>query len=334
MKKIFLSLILLTQIAHAEFFPRGSGNTLGLSCADGEVPEWSGTGFNLCLAPSGAGTVTSVNTNSTTSSILVNTANVIGTAVATIALKTQVKNTLLVGPTTGSDAAPTFRLLVGADLPNPAASTLGGVNSKAAVSNNFLTSIGTDGSITQAQPSFSNISGTATGAQLPTFTGDVTNSSAAMTVAKIQTTTVSGTTGSGNVVFSASPTLTGTVALPSATLSGTLKIGNYHIEPSESDLGNSGTTLAFDLSTANIFTTTLNNNVTITISNPVAGAAYAFVLTQDGGGSKIVTWAGTSIKWGGGTSTLSTAASSIDKVSCVYNGATTTLLCDLGKGYQ
>jgi len=47
----------------------------------------------------------------------------------------------------------------------------------------------------------------------PAHTGDVTNNagSLALTVTAIQGTTVSGTTGSGSVVFSASPTFTGTV---------------------------------------------------------------------------------------------------------------------------
>lgn len=55
-------------------------------------------------------------------------------------------------------------------LPNPSASTLGGVESIAAVSHNFLTSISTSGVPAQAQPAFADISGTATAAQLPLAT--------------------------------------------------------------------------------------------------------------------------------------------------------------------
>lgn len=56
------------------------------------------------------------------------------------------------------------------------------------------------------------------------FTGDVTTSanSFATTVAKIQGTTVSGTTGTTNVVFSASPTLTGTITAAAANFSGAI----------------------------------------------------------------------------------------------------------------
>lgn len=51
--------------------------------------------------------------------------------------------------------------LPAARLPNPSASTLGGVQSKVAVSNQFLTSISTSGVPVSAQPGFSNLSGTA-----------------------------------------------------------------------------------------------------------------------------------------------------------------------------
>ena len=57
--------------------------------------------------------------------------------------------------------------LAASQLPNPSASTLGGVESHSAVSNEFLTQIGTDGSVSGAQPDFSSLSGTATNAQLP-----------------------------------------------------------------------------------------------------------------------------------------------------------------------
>jgi hypothetical protein len=74
-------------------------------------------------------------------------------------------NVFLGGPASGPNAQPQFRLLVGSDLPDPAPTTKGGVKSYAAVSNQFLTSIGTDGGPVSAQPSFSNISGTATVSQ-------------------------------------------------------------------------------------------------------------------------------------------------------------------------
>lgn len=54
-------------------------------------------------------------------------------------------------------------------IPAPTISTLGGVFSKAVTSHQFLTQIGTDGTPAAAQPAFSDISGQATLAQLPTL---------------------------------------------------------------------------------------------------------------------------------------------------------------------
>jgi hypothetical protein len=57
-------------------------------------------------------------------------------------------------------------------LPNPSASTLGGVKSSAAASHQFVTSIGTDGSVAKAQPDYSDLTGTPTPRyeQVPTGT--------------------------------------------------------------------------------------------------------------------------------------------------------------------
>lgn len=91
------------------------------------------------------------------------------------------------GPASGPNAAPDFRALVGTDLPNPGASSKGGVFSYAAVSNQFLTQIGTDGSVVSAQPSAANLS--------------------------------NGVTGSGAVVLATSPTLvTPALGTPSAVV--------------------------------------------------------------------------------------------------------------------
>lgn len=284
----------------------------------------------------GGGGVSSVGLGLPSSMFTITGSPVTSTGTLTGTFKAIAKNLVWAGPATGSNAATAPRLLVGADLPLPGAATLGGVFSKAAVSNQFLTAIvAADGSVTSAQPAFTNISGTLAGAQLPTFTGDVTNSAAAMTVAKIQGTTVTGTTGSGNAVLSASPTLTGTANVANVAASGDVTKGNCYVSPKESDLGNSGSSLAIDLGTATTFTITLDNSTpTLTFSNPVAGCAYAIVLTQGSGGSKVPTWAGTTNIWGNsGTKTLSTSAGAVDKVTCVYNAAITSLMCDLGKDY-
>lgn len=131
----------------------------------------------------------------------------------------QPANVVFSGPASGADAAPAFRALVGADLPNPASSTKGGVKSYAAVSNQFLTQIATDGTPSSAQPAFSNISGIATIAQGGTGvslaatggTSQVLRQStvgANVTVSQLAASDLSnGTTGSGAVVLATSPTL-------------------------------------------------------------------------------------------------------------------------------
>jgi hypothetical protein len=58
-------------------------------------------------------------------------------------------------------------LLPVASVPNPSASTLGGVQSFTAVTSNWIRQISTAGVPTASQPLFSDISGTVTGAQLP-----------------------------------------------------------------------------------------------------------------------------------------------------------------------
>lgn len=72
----------------------------------------------------------------------------------------------------------------------------------------------------------------ASGNYITALTGDVTATgpgSAAATVAKIQGTVVSGTTGSGNVAFSASPTFTGTLNAAAVSLSSTLNMNSHLI---------------------------------------------------------------------------------------------------------
>lgn len=85
-----------------------------------------------------------------------------------ISLATESANTSLAGPASGSAAIPTFRALVGGDLPNPASAAKGGTFSYAAVSHQWLTSISTAGAPASSQPAFTDISGTLAAAQCPT----------------------------------------------------------------------------------------------------------------------------------------------------------------------
>jgi hypothetical protein len=64
---------------------------------------------------------------------------------------------------------------------NPSASILGGIESIAATTNQWIDSISTSGVPHQSQPGFSNLSGSQTCAQRPALTGDVTAPSGSCT---------------------------------------------------------------------------------------------------------------------------------------------------------
>jgi hypothetical protein len=71
----------------------------------------------------------------------------------------------------------------------------------------------------------------------------------------------------------------------------------------------------------------------VTFANPVnlsAGSFGSFTIVQDGTGSRLATW-GTNWKFVGGSKTLSTAASSVDRVDWEYDA--TTLMANLLKAF-
>jgi len=83
-------------------------------------------------------------------------------AIATYVLNhssAQSANTVFAGPTGGSSAAPSMRALVGADLPTPTTSSLGGVEAINSLSNNWIAYIDSSGVPHQSQPAIGNISG-------------------------------------------------------------------------------------------------------------------------------------------------------------------------------
>lgn len=218
--------------------------------------------------------------------------NSASTGTVTLTPVSQVKNTVYSGPATGSNAAATFRVLAGADLPNPSASTLGGVESLTAVSHNFLTSISTSGVPAQAQPAFTDISGSVAAGQMPALTGDVTTSAGAVTT--------------------------------------TLTLSNAHAWTAQQNFAASaltpGTSVAWNVTTAQV--ATLAPVQSFTLSNPtnlVAGGTYIIKITQDATGSRVITW-GSVYKFPGGTKfVLSTAANAVDVITCISDG--TNMYC-------
>ena len=95
-------------------------------------------------------------------------------------------------------------------------------------------------------------------------------------------------------------------------------------------LGNTGTAKTLDLNDGNVFTATLNGNVTFTLATPngVSNRASSFtlILTNDATPSRTVAWAGGAFKWPGGAAALArtTTASAVDVwVFFTVDGGTT-----------
>jgi hypothetical protein len=81
---------------------------------------------------------------------------------------TQSANLVLSGPSSGAAANPTFRALVGADLPNPGASSLGGIRSLAAITSKWINTISTSGVPSATQPTTADLAGVTKATWTPT----------------------------------------------------------------------------------------------------------------------------------------------------------------------
>lgn len=82
----------------------------------------------------------------------------------------QSPNMIYAGPPSGTSANPGFRALVGADLPNPGASSKGGIQSLTCATHQWLNAISIAGVPACAQPNFTDLAGSIAGAQIPTGT--------------------------------------------------------------------------------------------------------------------------------------------------------------------
>lgn len=121
------------------------------------------------------------------------------------------------------------------------------------------------------------------------------------------------------LVYASGGGSTGGAPTANPVFTGSIKFGNYHLEPCETDSGNSGTTKTLDLSTCSTQKSTLTGNVTYTLSNPVTGGVY-IIRIATGAGSFTATWPA-SVKWSGGTApTITVTASKVDLINLYYDG--------------
>jgi len=147
----------------------------------------------------------------------------------------------------------------------------------------------------------------------------------------------------GNITIASQPNITSTGTLTTLSVSGTATVGNI----TSAGLGNvsnvvftkynetvvsggsvSGT-ITPNAAAGTIYNYTLTGNITMnSLANAVAGTGMTVILTQGGAGSYTLT---STMKFLGGTKTLSTSVGAIDIVSIFYDG--TTYYATLGKGF-
>jgi hypothetical protein len=151
--------------------------------------------------------------------------------------------------------------------------------------------------------------------------GDITSGTLAVARGGTGVTT---STGTGNVVLSASPTFTGTVTTAAIAMADNLltraNLQDYSIEGSA--IGNTGGTRTLDLTVANFFSATLNQACTFTFSNPPGSGDFGtFVLELTNGGAFTITWPA-SVDWPGGSAPTLTASGKDQLVFTTRDGGT------------
>ena len=133
------------------------------------------------------------------------------------------------------------------------------------------------------------------------------------------------TDGAGTVIIPANPTLTGVTLAGEAACADNLvtraTLKDYAVEGSA--IGNTGATRTFDLSVANFFSATLDQNCTFTFSNPPASGDFGvFVLELTNGGAYVITYPA-SVDFVGGTAPTLTASGVDQLVFTTRDGGTT-----------
>ena len=167
-----------------------------------------------------------------------------------------------------------------------------------AVSGDTITITGTAQDFTYA-----SLTGTPT---IPTVVSDLTNDSGFIT-----------DDGNGDLTITNS-----TIASSGSTidLDDTVRFNKNYTEDITALTSSTGITV--DAATATVHTVTLAHSTTFTISNLPTGGTVTIIITQDGTGSH--TGAFTSVKFAGGTPTLSTDANAIDVVT-IFNDGTNNI---------
>jgi hypothetical protein len=146
--------------------PNPTATTLGgvesIDCTGtGHLLAISTSGVPSCSADSGggSGTVTSVGLSTDRSWLTVGSSPVTTSGTITLNGTTGLTANRVLATPNGSTGAVSLRALVGADLPNPSATTLGGIESLASVSHKWINAISTSGVPGATQPDYSDLTG-------------------------------------------------------------------------------------------------------------------------------------------------------------------------------
>ena len=175
----------------------------------------------------------------------------------TVNLASIANNNILCNTSGGAAAPVACAILPTQAMPAPTASTLGGVESYAATTHQWLNSISTSGVPSSSQPAFTDISGSVGSTQMPALSGDVTSTAGtvATTVGKINGAALGTTTATaGNVLvgdgtqwvsvaISGDCTITSTGSL-SCTKTGGSSFGSLALLSAVNNANWSGTALA------------------------------------------------------------------------------------------
>jgi hypothetical protein len=162
------------------------------------------------------------------------------------------------------------------------------------------------------------------GTALPVANGGTNATSAGITAFNnITGYTASGATGttSTNLVFSTSPAIT-TATLTNPTVT------NY-IETLYS--ANTSTAITVDLANGTVQNLTLTGNATITMPTAVAGKSFIIILSQDGTGSRTVTWS--TVSWPAATAPTITSTASKRDIFSFFSNGTSWFGATIGQNY-
>ena len=119
----------------------------------------------------------------------------------------------------------------------------------------------------------------------------------------------------GNVTVNAQANITSVGTLTGLTVDGVTSLKGY---TETTTTANTGASIAPNVAAGTMFNYTANSNFTFNgFTSPVAGQSATFVITQDATGSRVMS---STMKFVGGSKTLSTAANSTDVICVFYSG--------------